>query len=67
LLAAKDFEIIETKNEVETIFKESDLIKKLHLPFNQLLRDDCCYFYLVFSKEILPKVFIIHQAVLKYH
>jgi excinuclease ABC subunit C len=27
LLAAKDFEIIEIKNKVETIFKESDLIK----------------------------------------
>jgi len=61
LSAVKDLEIIETKNEVEAIFKESDLIKKLNPPFNQLLRDDTCYFYLVFTKEILPKVFITHQ------
>jgi excinuclease ABC subunit C len=61
LSAAKDIEIIETKNEVEAIFKESDLIKKLNPPFNQLLRDDTRYFYLVFTKEIVPKVFITHQ------
>jgi excinuclease ABC subunit C len=61
LTAAKNFEIIETKNEAEAIFKESDLIKKLNPSFNQLLRDDTRYFYLVFTKEILPKVFITHQ------
>jgi len=61
LSAANNLEIIETKNEVEAIFKESDLIKKLNPPFNQLLRDDTRYFYLVFTKEILPRVFITHQ------
>jgi excinuclease ABC subunit C len=61
LSVAKDLEIVETKNEVEAIFKESDLIKKLNPPFNQLLRDDTRYFYLVFTNEILPKVFITHQ------
>jgi len=61
LKAVSDLEVIETKSEAEAIFKESDLIKKLNPPFNQLLRDDTRYFYLVFTKEILPKVFITHQ------
>ncbi|GIW67222.1 MAG: UvrABC system protein C [Candidatus Parcubacteria bacterium] len=61
LEAAQDIETIETKNEVEAIFKESDLIKKLKPPFNQLLRDDSRYFYLIFTDETLPRIFLTHQ------
>jgi excinuclease ABC subunit C len=61
LSTADDVEVVETKNEITAIFKESDLIKKLNPPFNQLLRDDTRYFYLIFTNEILPKVFITHQ------
>lgn len=61
LEVAENIETIETKNEIEAIFKESDLIKKLKPPFNQLLRDDSRYFYLVFTAETLPKIFITHQ------
>jgi len=58
---AHSLEIIVTQSEVEAIFKESDLIKKLNPPFNQLLRDDTNYFYVVITKEIFPKVIITHQ------
>lgn len=61
LEAASSLEIIETKNEIEAIFKESNLIKKLNPPFNQLLRDDSRYFYLIFTKEDLPRIIISHQ------
>ncbi len=54
-------EILETKNEAEAIFKESDLIKKFSPPYNQLLRDDSKYFYLVFTDELFPKLLITHQ------
>ncbi len=56
-----NIEFIETANEAEAIFKESDLIKKLNPPYNQLLRDDTKYFYLIFTKEDFPKVLITHQ------
>jgi excinuclease ABC subunit C len=58
---AEKIEFVETENEVSAIFKESDLIKKLNPPYNQLLRDDTRYFYLIFTKEKLPKIFITHQ------
>jgi excinuclease ABC subunit C len=61
LSAVNDIEVVETENEAMAIFKESDLIKKFDPPFNQLLRDDTRYFYLIFTDEILPKVFITHQ------
>ena len=61
LSSVDDVEVVETKNEASAIFKESDLIKKLNPPFNQLLRDDTRYFYLIFTNEVLPKVFITHQ------
>jgi excinuclease ABC subunit C len=61
LNASDQIEILETKSEIEAIFKESDLIKKLNPPFNQLLRDDTRYFYLIFTKETFPKVLVTHQ------
>lgn len=58
---AENIELIYTKNEAEAIFKESNLIKKLNPPYNQLLRDDTRYFYLIFTKEKFPKSLITHQ------
>ncbi len=66
LTEAQFVETIETKNEAEAIFKESDLIKKFDPPYNQLLRDDTKYFYIIFTKEDFPKVFITHQPE-KFH
>lgn len=61
LEVAEYLEIIETKNEAEAIFKESDLIKRFNPPFNQLLRDDTNYFYIIFTKHQFPKIIITHQ------
>ena len=57
----KEIEIIELDSEAEALLKESELIKKFDPPFNQLLRDDSQYFYVGFTKETFPKVFITHQ------
>lgn len=61
LQAANHLEFLETQTEAEAIFKESDLIKRFNPPFNQLLRDDTSYFYIVFTKHNFPKVIITHQ------
>ena len=58
---SKSLEFLETENEALAIFKESDLIKKFNPPYNQLLRDDSRYFYLIFTKEKFPKVIVTHQ------
>jgi excinuclease ABC subunit C len=58
---AEDLEILTFKSEVEAILKESDLIKKLNPYFNQLLRDDTNYFYVVFTKEKFPRVYVTHR------
>jgi excinuclease ABC subunit C len=58
---AEDLEILTFKSEVEAILKESDLIKKLNPYFNHLLRDDTNYFYVVFTKEKFPRVYVTHR------
>ncbi|MDP3935173.1 MAG: UvrB/UvrC motif-containing protein [Candidatus Giovannonibacteria bacterium] len=48
-------------SEVEALIREAELIKK-HLPkYNVLMRDDKQYFYVGFSKNKFPKIFITHQ------
>jgi len=48
-------------SETEALIREAELIKK-HLPkYNVLMRDDKQYFYVGFSKEKFPKIFITHQ------
>jgi excinuclease ABC subunit C len=59
--SADDLEYIVLDSEAEALLKEAELIKKFDPPFNQLLRDDTQYFYVGFTKEKYPKVFITHQ------
>src|SRR3989338_3004835 len=48
-------------SEIEALILESQLIKK-HIPiFNIKLRDDKQYFYVAFTKEQFPKIFLTHQ------
>jgi len=61
LTEAKNLEILITPTEAEAIFKESDLIKKLNPVYNQLLRDDTNYFYIIFTQEKFPRVYLTHQ------
>jgi len=58
---AENLEILPLNSEAEAILKESDLIKKLNPYFNQLLRDDTNYFYVVFTKEKFPRVYVTHR------
>ncbi|MBI2058046.1 MAG: GIY-YIG nuclease family protein [Candidatus Yanofskybacteria bacterium] len=58
---ANNIEWQETSSEIEALILESQLIKKHRPKFNILMRDDKQYFYVVFTKEIFPKIFLTHQ------
>ncbi|MBI2063863.1 MAG: UvrB/UvrC motif-containing protein, partial [Candidatus Yanofskybacteria bacterium] len=45
----------------EALIVESRLIKKYHPLFNIMLRDDKQYFYVGFTNEQFPKIFLSHQ------
>lgn len=59
--SSNDIEIILFDTEAEALLKEAELIKKFDPPFNHLLRDDTQYFFVGFTKENYPKIFITHQ------
>jgi len=49
------------RSEIEALIEESRLIKKLKPKYNILWRDDKSYYYVYFTKEAFPKIFISHQ------
>lgn len=51
----------ETDSDIEALILESELIKKNRPKYNILMRDDKKYFYVGFSREKFPKIFITHQ------
>src|SRR3990167_7345698 len=57
--ASVDWQI--TDSEIEALISESQLIKKYRPPFNIMLRDDKQYFYVGFTNEQFPKIFLSHQ------
>jgi len=57
----KTVEWIRTANEIEALLKESEYIKKFQPKMNIRLRDDKKYFYIGFTKEEFPRIFITHQ------
>jgi excinuclease ABC subunit C len=61
LSLAKKINIIESDSEIEAIILESKYIKKYKPVFNIMLRDDKNFFYIGFTKENFPKIFITHQ------
>lgn len=61
LAEAVEVEILTLDSEIEALLKESHLIKQFNPKYNQLLRDDTQFFYVGFTKDRLPKVFITHQ------
>lgn len=61
----KKIGFIELPSEIEALFVESQLIKKLKPKFNVLFRDDKNYFFVGFTKEDWPRVFLTHQTKLK--
>jgi len=50
-----------SRSEINALLKESREIKRIEPFYNVLLKDDKKYFYVVFTKDIFPKVFITHQ------
>jgi excinuclease ABC subunit C len=52
---------IETSSDIEALILEAKLIKKYQPKFNVVWRDDKNYFYVCFTKENFPRVFITHQ------
>ncbi len=58
---AKKLRHIQTKSDIEALILESQLIKKFRPQFNIAMRDDKQYFYVGFSNENFPKIFITHQ------
>lgn len=57
----KYIEFLTLDSEAEALLKEAELIKKLNPEYNYLLKDDTQYFYVCFTKEKYPKIFITHQ------
>ncbi|MEK7203472.1 MAG: GIY-YIG nuclease family protein [Patescibacteria group bacterium] len=55
-----------TDSEIEALILESKLIKEKQPKFNIMLRDDKQYFYVVFTKEKFPKIFLTHQLQIDY-
>lgn len=49
-------------SETEALIKESELIKKYQPKYNVLMRDDKQYFFVGFSKEQFPKIYLTHQT-----
>ncbi len=52
---------ITTDSDIEALILESQLIKKLRPKFNIVMRDDKQYFYVLFTKDRFPKIFLTHQ------
>lgn len=58
-IAKIDFKI--TENEIDALILESQMIKKYKPKYNVMLKDDKNYFYVVFTGDKFPKVYITHQ------
>ncbi len=52
---------IETDSDIEALILESQLVKQKRPPFNIMLRDDKQYFYVGFTNDDFPRVFLTHQ------
>ncbi len=50
-----------TVSDIEALILESQLIKNFRPPFNVVMRDDKQYFYVGFTKNDFPRVFLTHQ------
>lgn len=61
LADAKKIDFIQTDSDIEALILESQYIKKIQPPFNIMLRDDKQYSFVVFTKDVYPKIFITHQ------
>ena len=58
---AHGLDFIKTDSDIEALILESQLIKKFRPQFNIVMRDDKQYFYVGFTKDTFPKLFLTHQ------
>ena len=63
LSEAKRIDLIETNSEIEALILESQYIKKYKPEFNIMLRDDKQFFYVEFSTDKFPKIFLTHKPI----
>lgn len=56
-----DIEVRQTDSEIEALVLEAFLIKTLKPRYNVAMKDDKQYFYVAFTKEIFPKIVVLHQ------
>lgn len=62
---ATNIKLHTTASEPEALITEAYLIKKYQPKYNVLFRDDKNYFFVGFTKEIYPRIFLTHQLKLK--
>ncbi|MEM0120485.1 MAG: excinuclease ABC subunit UvrC [Thermoprotei archaeon] len=56
-------EYIKTRNEVEALILENNLIKKFRPPLNVMLKDDKTYPYIKLTKEEYPRVVLTRRLI----
>lgn len=61
ILESRKIEFKTTDSEIEALLLESQYIKKYNPPFNIMLRDDKQYFFVGFSRDKFPRIFLTHQ------
>ncbi|MDP3948735.1 MAG: GIY-YIG nuclease family protein, partial [bacterium] len=58
---ATNLKLIRLRSEIEALIEEAKLIKKYNPPYNVLWRDDKTYFYVLFTGDKFPRVFVVHK------
>ncbi len=51
----------ELSSDIEALIREAELIKKLKPRHNIWMRDDKNYFFVAFTKDIFPRIYLTHQ------
>ena len=58
---AESLKFLSTQSEIEALILESQLIKRFRPQFNIVMRDDKQYFFVGFSKNEMPRIYLTHQ------
>ena len=59
--SANILKFIKTESDIEALILESQLIKKFRPQFNIVMRDDKQYFFVGFTKNEMPRIYLTHQ------
>ncbi len=58
---AQSLKFIPTQSEIEALILESQMVKRYRTQFNIMLRDDKQYFFVGFTKNDMPRIYLTHQ------